>query len=179
MKIENTPFYLETKDDIYAIKNNHPGVVAISYTIDENGAIDTIGVVTEENPHFPNGTYTGLVMGTIEKTDSSLLQRVQDELKEEAGYDITDIDKWSYLGELYTSKLFVSPLYCYAVDVTGAHHSIPKGDGSEQEKTLKFKMINLSEINNIQDSILQSCFFKLFSSLHKEHFNNGTQHTEP
>lgn len=163
-----TPFEIISKDDFYAIKNSHSVVSVVVYTLDEEGLLDKIGIVTEDNPHFQSGTYTGLVMGKVEDGDSSLLQRAKLETKEESGYDVTEPERWNFLGEVYTSKIFPDPIYCYSVDVTGLDQGEIKGDGSIEESTIKFELITLSEAKKINDSILQTCFFKLFTNLYTQ-----------
>ena len=166
--------YIEivNKDGVEAIKNKKTAVAVILYTLDESELLDKIGVVTEKNPHFPDGTYTGLVMGGIEIDDKSLLSRAKAEAKEEAGYEIEN-ERWNFLGEIYASKLIPDPVYCYSADITGLEGSKPKGDGSEIEKGISFQLIPLSSVQSIPDSLLQTCFFKLFSKLYKNHIYNG------
>jgi 8-oxo-dGTP pyrophosphatase MutT (NUDIX family) len=166
------PFEIISKDDFYAIKNSSSVVAIIVYTLDEEGLLDKIGVVTESNPHFQSGTYTGLVMGKVEYEDSSLLQRAKIETREESGYDVSEAERWDFIGELYTSKIFPEPIYCYSVNVTDLEQGEIKGDGSVQESTIKFNLIDLSSAKLINDSVLQSCFFKLFTELYKEDLTN-------
>ena len=162
------PFEIISKDDFYAIKNSHSVVAVVVYTLDEEGLLDKIGVVTEDNPHFQSGTYTGLVMGKIEEEDSSLLQRAKIETREESGYDVNDPERWNFLGEIYTSKIFPDPIYCYSVNVTGVNQGEIRGDGSVEESTIKFELIGLNEAKKVNDSILQTCFFKLFTDLYTQ-----------
>jgi len=166
------PFEIIEKDEYYAIKNSHSVVAVIIYTLDDEGLLDKIGVVTEDNPHFQSGTYTNLVMGKVENEDRSLLQRAKIETREESGYNVIESERWDFIGELYTSKIFTDPIYCYSADVTGLEQGKVEGDGSEHETALKFKLITLNEAKKINDSILQSCFFKLFTNLYKEEFTN-------
>jgi len=165
--MEIPPFEIITKDGFHAIKHENSSIAVLLYTLDENDLLDKIGVVTEKNPHFSEGTYTGIIMGTVESEDSSLLFRAKQESIEEAGYEITDNDRWDFLGEIYTSKLFPESIYCYSADVTGLTPSVPSGDGSPQEKGIQFTLLSLNKAQKIPDSILQSCFLKLFTKLYK------------
>ena len=166
-------FELVNVDGTYAVLNKHSVVSVLVYSLDENGILEKIGAVTEPNPHFPEGIYTGPVMGKVESEDKSLLERAKQETKEESGYDIPDSSKWFFLGELITSKLLPGPVYCYAVDVTGIEQGEITGDGSEQESNLKFEMLDLNKASEINDSILQTCFFKLFNKLYKKDLIDG------
>lgn len=165
--MENLPFKIEEKDGIYAIKNKNSAVAVLLYTLDENELLDKIGVVTEKNPHFQGGTYTGMLLGTVESDDPSLLFRAKKEALEEAGYDITEMSRWEFLGETYTSKLFPESIYCFCADITGLKGEIPKGDGSTNEEGIKFNLLSLGKSQKIADTILQNCIFKLFTKLYK------------
>jgi 8-oxo-dGTP pyrophosphatase MutT (NUDIX family) len=154
----------------YAVLNKHSAVAVLVYTLDENGVLDKIGTVTEPNPHFPSQTYTGLVMGKAEAEDRSLLARAKQETKEETGYDVKDQNRWSFIGEMITTKLLPGPVYCYSVDVTGLEQGEIIGDGSSHEKELKFELLDLNRASEINDTILQTCFFKLFNKLYKKEF---------
>jgi 8-oxo-dGTP pyrophosphatase MutT (NUDIX family) len=161
------PFEIVDKEGFHAIVSKNSGVAVLVYSLDEEGVLDKIGIVTEKNPHFPEKTYSGLVMGSIEPEDPSLLSRAKAELVEESGYDVPEKDRWDFLGEIYTSKLFPESIYCYSVDVTEIPRTAPSGDGSKQEKGIEFSMVPLSKVRQIPDSIFQSCFFKLFMKFHK------------
>jgi 8-oxo-dGTP pyrophosphatase MutT (NUDIX family) len=165
--MENLPFEIVSKDGFHAIKNENSSVAVLLYTLDENDLLDKVGVVIEKNPHFPEGAYTGLILGTVESEDPSLLSRAKAEAMEEGGYDIKDSTRWDFLGEIYTSKLFPESIYCYCADITGLKSSPPKGDGSKYEEGIEFALLPLNRARMIPDSILQTCFFKLFSKLYK------------
>lgn len=173
------PFDIISKDDYYAIRNNSSVVAVILYTLDENSLLDGIGVVKENNPHFQSGAYTGLVMGKVENEDPSLLFRAKREVLEETGYDVKEDDRWSFLGEMYTSKIFPEPIYCYSVDITDLKNEKIKGDGSEHESSIIFQLLSLREAKMVNDSILLSCIFKLFLKLYKTELDGSTkQETE-
>lgn len=166
------PFEIISKEDFYAIKNEKSVIAVAIYTLDEEGLLDKIGLVTEDNPHFQTGKYIGLVMGKVEEDDSSLLSRAKIETREESGFDVTEEDRWDFLGELFTSKIFPEPIYCYSVDVTGLEAGKISGDGSEAEANIKFDLLPLNEVQKVNDSIVQSCFFKLFTKLYKQELSN-------
>ena len=164
--MENSPFEIISKDGIHAILSKNSSVAVMLYTLDDDGLLDKIGVVTEKNPHFTDKVYTGPILGTVESDDPSLLSRAKQEAIEEAGY-VIESDRWDFLGEIYTSKLFPESVYCYCADITGLEFNKPEGDGSSQEKGIQFSLIPLNRAKKIPDSIFQSCFFNLFSMLHK------------
>ena len=161
-----TPFEIIQKDGIHAIKCKKSAVAVILYTLDTEDLLDQIGVVTEQNPHYPGGIYSSVVLGGIESDDSSLLSRAKAEVLEESGYDVNEAERWNYMGELFTSKLLPEPIYCYSANITGLDAKSPKGDGSLSEKNIKFELLPINRVQEIKDSILQACFFKLFSKLY-------------
>jgi len=165
--MENLPFEIVSKNGFAAIKNENSAVAVLLYTLDDNDLLDKIGVVIEKNPHFSEGSYTSLIMGTVESDDPSLLSRAKAEALEEAGYEVKDNDRWDFMGEIFTSKLFPESVYCYCADITGLKSSLPKGDGSKQEDGIDFVLLPLNRAKEVPDSILQACFFKLFSKLYK------------
>ena len=68
---------------------------------------------------------------------------------------------------MITSKLFPTPLYCYAADITGLVAEKPNGDGSDSEKEIKLELISPAELLEIDDSVMHSCFLRLFFKLYK------------
>jgi 8-oxo-dGTP pyrophosphatase MutT (NUDIX family) len=165
--MENLPFEIVSKEGFHAIKNQNSTVAVLLYTLDDNDLLDKVGVVIEKNPHFSGGNYMGLILGTVEKDDPSLLWRAKTEAREESGIDVSETTRWDFLGEIYTSKLFPQSIYCYCADVTGLKRNSPKGDGSPHEEGMEFAMLSLNRAQEVPDSILQTCFFKLFSKLYK------------
>lgn len=163
----DNPLEIVQQEGFYGVKPKMSSVAVVVYSLDEKNLLDKVGVVTEKNALFPGGIYQGLVMGTLEKNDSSLLSRAKKEVLQEAGLNIIESGRWKYLGEMYSSKLVLEPVYCYSVDATGISLSEPQGDGFPQEKGISFEMIPLSRTSEIADSLFQACFFRLFSNLYK------------
>lgn len=161
------PFEIVEKDGIYAIKALDSCVIVLPYTLDQDGSIDSVGMVKERNPHQQTGFYIGPVMGTLEKDDRSIIHRAKKELTEETGYNVEELEKWVFLGEMVISKTMPDPIYFYAVDITGKDSSSPQGDGSPQEEGIEFMKVPLSELAKTKDVILNACFFKLFTSMYK------------
>lgn len=166
--MEKIPFKVVEKDGVHAVKHEHGAVAVILYSLDDNLLIDKVGIVTENNPHFQSGSYSSIVLGSLEHDDLSMIIRAQTEVKEETGYDVEDKERWGFLGEIYTSKLFYQPIYAYFANVTGLSNETPKGDGSKYEEGISFSMLPLHDALKINDSILQTCFFKLFCKLYKK-----------
>ena len=162
------PVVIET-EGVFALRCNQ-AVAVLPYTLLLNGEIDKIGIVTEKNPHFPGRKHTGIVMGTLEGEDTSLLQRAKAELSEEAGIQAEENDRWSYIGELITSKMIPEPIYCFAVNVTDLPLTKPNGDGSKGEEGITFKLQELNSALKVNDAALHFCFFTLFREIYKDQF---------
>lgn len=161
-----------------AVKFDNPAVAVITYALD-NDVITHIGIVKEKNPHFASGYSENLIMGGVEPGDTSLLHRAMIEMKEEAGIEVSDSLKWSYLGEIYSSKLVPDPIYIFAVNVTGQKMASPKGDQDSNEKILSFVLKPVDEALLSADSLLQTAFFKLFMKIYQKQIKDSQCTTYP
>lgn len=155
-------------EGVKAVKFAKACVAVITYTLDAQSVIQEIGIVKEKNPHFDSGFSQNVVMGTVEPEDTSLLQRAMIELKEEAGIEVTDSLKWSYLDEIYTSKVSPDPIYVFAVNVSEATLQTPKGDNTGEEEIISFELLPVQDALKIADSVLLASFFKLFMTLYQK-----------
>jgi 8-oxo-dGTP pyrophosphatase MutT (NUDIX family) len=151
-----------------AVRFDEACVAVIAYTLDANGMIQNIGIVKEKNPHFESGYSENIVMGAVEKEDTSLLQRAMIELKEEAGIELNDSLKWKYIGEIYTTKISPDPIYLFSVNATNVEREQPKGDNGGIEQIISFSFIPPNEALKMSDSIVLSAFFKLFMQLYQK-----------
>lgn len=141
----------------------------IAYELNSEGVLSSVGVVKETNPLFDKGYTENLIMGTVETADATLIERAMKELKEEGGIELTDLSKWLFMGEIYTSKVSPDPIYLFAVNVTDITPQPPAGDG--KEKIVSFSMRPIQSILEIGDSILISAFFKLFMRIYSKELN--------
>jgi 8-oxo-dGTP pyrophosphatase MutT (NUDIX family) len=155
-------------DGIESVRFSQACVAVIAYTLDVNGVISEIGIVKEKNPHFEEGYSENIIMGAVESEDTSLLQRAMIELKEEGGAEVLDSLKWSFLGEVYTSKISPDPIYMFAVNLSSIVLEKPKGEIGSDEKILSFTMMPVQEALSKADSVLLSAFFKLFMQIYQK-----------
>lgn len=135
-------------------------VVVLPY-IEENKVVTQIGVMWEHNPLRKNNYWTTAITGNVEDDETSL-ECAKRELKEESGYDIQDDSKWMYVGKLVMSKSVTMEHPCYIVNITGLTQTDKTGDGTENEKLSKFKLIPVSEIPLINDGFVLSMVLKMF-----------------
>ena len=84
------------------------------------------------------------------------------ELKEESGFDVQDDSRWSYLGNVTSSKFVDHEQPCYAVDVTDIERGNPETDGSEQEAKSEFFFIPANDVVKCKDVFIPALFLKLF-----------------
>lgn len=146
------------------IRQINPGVIIMPYTLDANGIPIEIGIISEILEQRPGGIAKTLISGTPDDEDINIFQTAIRELKEEAGFDIVDIKKWSFLGTLYTSKLILNANPCFAVDITG-FSQVKKDPDGDKEKDSKFELIGIEEALNLDDCLISTLFIKTFKDL--------------
>src|SRR5574343_205922 len=110
-------------------------IVIVCYTTDGFLLLEKFGVVKKE---------LGFPEGNIEPDTSSLIARAK-QILSDFGYNVDDSKKWKYLGEL---KDNTDTLYCYGVDV------------SSFENSESIKLVPLSEITHMNNTVVLACFFK-------------------
>jgi len=147
-------------------------VVVLPYTM-ENGVLKEIGMMWEHNPLREGNFWDTAITGNVED-DESALDAAKRETKEESGYDIQEDDRWLYLGKLVTSKLVDLEHECYCVDITDLEIGGKVGDGTENEKLSKFKLVPVSDILKTKDAFLLSLLLKFFFKKFKNVFENPT-----
>lgn len=69
-------------------------------------------------------------------------------------------ENWIFLGEM---KIFDKIMYCYGVDVTENDKVLSKGCVE----------MNVTELADVNDMMVQGCFFKLFLNIYKHDFSYG------
>ena len=136
-------------------------VLILPYSLQENEQIDLVGIMYEMNYSRDNEYFKTVISGTMEEGETSLQTAIR-ELKEETGYFVPDVKKWTYLGELTGSKSVDCFHPCYCVDITGIEIGKRTTDGTVREKNSKFMMIKPNELMKLEDSFLLALYLKLF-----------------
>src|SRR5574343_92685 len=156
--------YVEDKHERTVIRYNVGNVVIFPYTTDDKGNIDKILVIDEYNPLREGNKSLTLITGSESKSDETPLETAIRELEEESGYKIKNPSKWTFLGDLTTSKIIDVAHSCFAVDITDikAGKLDPK---SEIEKNSKAKLVKLEELKNSNDAFILSLMFKMMIHL--------------
>lgn len=150
------------KDGMFGIEPTDLCVVIMPFEKDEKGLPKSIGVLKEYNP-LRDGEYNiTLVTGRAEGEDPDVLSTAMRELKEESGYNVTDPDRWYYLGLMTASKMVMQELPCFAVDVSGLKKEAKEGDGTESEAKSKYMQVSVKEALNTSDAFVPTLFMKVF-----------------
>lgn len=143
------------------LEPSHDGIVVLPYTTNEIGEIDLFGIIYECNPLRPDGFWNTCITGGIDDNEDAL-EAAKRELFEESGYEQRDDDKWSYLGNLFVSKLVDSELSCFAVDITDIKIKNKKGDGTKNEELSKFNLVSLDKLILEEDCYILSMLMKFY-----------------
>lgn len=152
-------------DNRLFVKQINPGVIILPYTQDDNKFPIEIGILNEISDSRPGGMTKTLITGTPEDDDDNIFQTAVRELKEESGFEVTDLKRWKFLGTIYTSKLVVNPNPCFAVNITSLIAEEKETDGSQDEEDSKFQLISVSEALEIEDALVSALFIKCFKDL--------------
>lgn len=147
------------------IRQINPSVIIMPYTLDTKGFPKEIGIMSEILDQRPGGMARTLITGTPEDDDINIFQTAVRELREESGFDVTDIKRWKFLGSLYTSKLILNANPCFAVDITSLISEDKSTDGSQKEKDSKFELLDIDDALNLEDSLISTLFIKTFKDL--------------
>jgi 8-oxo-dGTP pyrophosphatase MutT (NUDIX family) len=155
---------LEVDKKLY-IKQINPGVIILPYTLNENKIPKEIGILSEISETRPGGISKTLITGSPDDDDDNIFQTAVRELKEESGFDVTDLKRWKFLGTLYTSKIVINPNPCFSVNITSLVAEERETDGSKDERDSKFELIGIDEALDLDDGLVSSLFIKAFKEL--------------
>jgi 8-oxo-dGTP pyrophosphatase MutT (NUDIX family) len=167
-------FDVVDKSGWIGIKPHHLNVVVFPYILGETGLPEEVVLVKEKNPLRSNGEHISLVTGDAEGKDPDILSSAQRELKEETGFDVTDPNRWTYLGILTTSKLVEQEQPSFAVDVTGITRTEAKGDGSGMEDEMKVLIMPIKEALDLPDVYIPALFIRVFKYVFGIDFKKNT-----
>ena len=161
--LHETPYFeVVMNKEMYGVEVADLAVVVMPFEKDKKGLPKSVGILKEYNP-MRRGDYSKtLVTGRAEGEDPDVLSTAMRELKEESGYDVTDPDRWYYLGMMTTSKLVDQELPCFAVDVTDIEIGEAEGDGTESEEKSEFTMMSVKEALDTDDCFIPTVFMKIF-----------------
>ena len=159
------------------IRQINPGVIIMPYTVTESGFPDRIGIISEILDQRPGGISKTLITGSQDDKDANIFETAVREMNEESGFLVDDLKRWEFLGSLYTSKMVLNSNPCFSVNITGLVSGDKKTDGSKSEKDTKFELLPVSEVLNLDDSLVSTLFIKTFKDIfnQKEEENESTE----
>jgi 8-oxo-dGTP pyrophosphatase MutT (NUDIX family) len=160
---ENEWFDVIEADGFVGIEPKHINVIVMPYTRGKGGVIDNIGVRIEKNPLRKEGMNTTLITGDAEGEDPDFLYTAIRECKEESGFYVNDIERWTYLGVFTNSKLVRQEQPCFAVDVTGLTPDVAEGDGTKEEDASTFKLVPVHQALLSNDIYIPAVFVRAFN----------------
>lgn len=153
------------KDGLCGFEPNKLSIVIMPY-VSVNGLPFSIGVIDEINPFREGGRSKTLITCSSMDEDPDLLMTAHRKLKETAGIDVLDPDRWTFLGFMTTDKCSASSYPCFACDVTGL---IPEIVTSDNES--KFVVIPVKDALDVDDCFIPTLFMKMFRYIFN--FSNG------
>jgi 8-oxo-dGTP pyrophosphatase MutT (NUDIX family) len=155
-------FQFVERDSMAGLVPKFMNVVIMPFLSDPQGLPMSVGVIVEKNPFREGNSAVCLITGSTDETDPDLLSTAKRELKEESGFDVSDNERWYYLGSVTSSKFVDHEQPCFAVDVTEITRGNPEPDGSEKEAQMDFKFISANEVVKAKDIFIPGLFLKLF-----------------
>ena len=155
-------FEVLEKDGSFGIRPHHLNVIVFPYILGATGLPEEVILVKEKNKFRKGGEHISLVTGDAEGEDPDVLSSAQRELKEETGYDVTDTNRWTYLGLITTSKILEQEQPAFACDVSGISRKEPEGDGSKAEEQMKVLVMPIREALDLPDAYIPALFVKVF-----------------
>jgi len=157
---------VQIKDHFYIIfKKNR--VAVLPYTISSEGLLDKVGVIRDYNYILEKYDYT-ILSGYISLDDATNLVAANRILQDRINLNITNANKWMYLGGLYNNLTSDSAIHLYCVNLTDENII----QDIENQQNNNFNMIDSSYVITSDDSLLLSSFFRLFNYFYVNSLNN-------
>lgn len=162
--LQNDYLNVIERDNRIGVQQKNPSVMILPYTTDESGNPKSLGLIAEPNPMRDGGISLTVITGSPEDSDVDILETAKRELKEESGYEVNDIERWDYLGNIKTSKIIINGNPAFGVDITGIEKGEKEGDGSKSEENAKFSLVGLNDAINLDDALVSCLFLKIFQN---------------
>lgn len=160
-------FDVVREGSMFGIEPADIAVVVMPFERDMTGLPKNIGILNEYNPMRKGGYSKTLVTGRTEDEDPDLLATAMRELKEESGYDVTDPDRWCFLGFMTGSKTVDQEYPCFAVDITDLEPGDKLGDGTSAESKSEFRIVTVKEALESDDCYIPTLFMKMFKYIYR------------
>jgi hypothetical protein len=158
---EGDHFYLVDKKD---------KICVLPYTIDTRGLLDKIGVMEDWNITEKSKVIT-ILSDYVNSDDDTDLLSANRILFDITGVNITEADRWMFLGAIYSNMASESELQIYAVNITDI--KIKEDEEVDEEKKAKrFKMMDSSKVLQSDDMTFLASYLRLFEYFYVNSLNN-------
>jgi len=145
-------------DGHYYIVNKKHKIAILPYTISNLGLLDKVITILDYNYLSEDYDYT-LIHDYINTDDDTNLLTANKILYNIIKKNVTDANKWMYLGALYNNMTSDSAVDIYAVDVTDIDI---ENITSDENKDNKVKLLDISFIVTTDDTLFLSGVLRLF-----------------
>jgi len=158
-------------EDFYYIIDKKDKLCVLPYTISSNGLLDKVGVIKDWN-YIEEEEVLTLLNGYILDDDSTDLVAANRQVFEVLGLNITDADRWMYLGSLYSNMTSDSPIKVYCVDISDIQ---VKSDESVEDSTTRknFMMLDASKVLQTDDMLFLASYLRLFNYFYVKSLSNN------
>jgi 8-oxo-dGTP pyrophosphatase MutT (NUDIX family) len=150
------------REDVVGVIPKFSNVVILPFVSDDAGLPLLVGVLKEYNVFREGGYSISPITGSSDDEDPNFLDTAKRELLEESGYDVSDSERWYFLGNAVSSKFVDHEQPCFAVDVSGTERKNPQTDGSKKESLSEFVFIPANDVVKCKDVFIPALFLKLF-----------------
>jgi hypothetical protein len=141
------------KDKHLYITHKLDTLCVIPYTIADNGILDKVGVIKEDNLYK-------LLTGYISADDATDLVAANRILFEVIQSNVKGADNWMYLGKL--TNISGGDITLYSVNI-GDVPVKTSTESEDQEQALKFEMIKSNEVVASDDALFLAAYLRLFN----------------
>lgn len=164
-------FNVVEKDGFIGIRPHSLSVKVFPYITGNSGLPEEVVLIKEPHPFRKGGEQIAIVSGSAEGEDPDLLATAQRELLEETGFEVTDPNRWTYLGTVNSAKSVDSEDPAFAVDVTGIERQEAKGDGSKAEAQMETVIMPIKKALDLPDMYIPALFIRVFKYVFGVDFN--------
>ena len=153
----------------YYLVNKKDRICVLPYTISTSGLLDKIGVIEDYNYVKEEKTLT-LLNDYINQDDETDLVSANRVMFEVLGTNVTDANKWMYLGTLYNNMSSDSAIKIYSVNITGM--PIKADEYVEENSERKsFRLMDSSEVLQTDDMLFLASYLRLFNYFYVNSLN--------
>ena len=137
----------------YYLTDINPCVFIFPYTISEEGYPNKIGVIGDKD--------LSVISISPSDLDSDVFSTAKRGLKEITGFDITDTDKWDFLGTVKIFNGLSKGFPSFSIDITG---SVAELESENNISDKHFNLVTAMQALECDNSTIHCLFLKTFQS---------------